>query len=76
MLEVTISGWMPDEWAEIERAARNRGISAKQYVIHAVREQLENVPDPMEPVFHRRVPRIKPPTGMSSPEPTASGPDE
>lgn len=53
MPEVTVNGWTPEEWAEIERAARKRGISAAQYVIHAVREKLSDVPDVMEPVFHR-----------------------
>jgi len=52
MPEVTVNGWTPEEWAEIERAARKRGISAEQYVIHAVREKLSDVPDVMEPVFH------------------------
>ena len=74
MSEMTVNGWMPEEWAEIEIAARKRGISAEQYIQWAVREQLADVPDPMEPVFHRRAPRIDPPAGKSPPEPTASGP--
>lgn len=48
----TFVGWTPEEWAEIERAAQKRGISAEQYVINAVREKLADVPDVMEPLFH------------------------
>ena len=74
MPEVTVNGWTPEEWAEIEKQARQRGMSAERYIAWAVREKLAEMPDPMEPVFHRPAPRIEPPAGRSPPEPTASGP--
>lgn len=51
MPAVIVNGWTPEEWAEIQREAERRGMSAKRYIVYAVREKLMDVPDVMEPIY-------------------------